>query len=136
MAGNPYRVRRSPPAPKRLSARAAAEWKALAPICILLRTLTTADLRALEMLCNLLAAEAECREVLARDGMTVGTGAGGLKPHPAVRMAEAAGAQAAALLQQFGLTPRSRRNSIGRWDWDKEDSYFDDLPDDDDDDDP
>lgn len=104
------RLNRAPSPPAHLSERAAGEWRGLAPVAVRLGTLTQADLRGFELLCVTLAAEAEARATLEREGMTTATGGGGLKPHPAVRMAETARAQAARLLADFGLTPRGRQS--------------------------
>jgi P27 family predicted phage terminase small subunit len=102
------RLTKDPPPPEHLSERAAAQWKRVAALCVRLKTLREADLPALELLVNALATEQEARELL-KGGVTVNTGAGGVKPHPAVRMAETARAQAIALLDRFGLTPRGRK---------------------------
>src|SRR5216110_91905 len=48
------RLRTAPQAPAHLSERARIEWKALAPVCCEMGTLTNADLRALELLCECL----------------------------------------------------------------------------------
>jgi P27 family predicted phage terminase small subunit len=68
------------------------------------------DLRGFELLCVTLASETEAREMLQREGLTVPTADGGRKPHPAVRVAETARAQAARLLDAFGLTPQGRQS--------------------------
>jgi len=115
------RLSRAPAPPKHLNPRAAEEWRRLAPACIALGTLTAVDLRAFELLTVTLAAESEARELLAATGLTVSTGQGGCKPHPAVRMAETARRQAAQLLADFGLTPRGRKGVSTRWDWDTDD---------------
>jgi P27 family predicted phage terminase small subunit len=73
-------------------------------------TLTAADLRALEILAVTLAAEAEARDAISLEGLTIRTADGGRKPHPAVRIAETARAQAARLLGDFGLLPRGRQS--------------------------
>ena len=99
----------APPPPDHLSGRARSEWMGLAPAAVGLGTLTGADLRALELLCEALAAEAEARAAGAREGLSVATAGGGRKPHPAVRIAEAARNQAHRLLSDFGLTPRGRQ---------------------------
>lgn len=116
------RLKRAPRPPNHLSDRAAAEWRRLGPVCVGLRTLSKADLRAFELLCNVLAAEAEAREVLAREGSLVTTAAGGSKPHPCVRAAEKATEQSLKLLDAFGLHSKARE---GR--------YFPDGDEDDDD---
>src|ERR1039457_357742 len=77
------RLARAPSPPAHLSERAAGEWQRLAPAAVGIGTLTAADLRAFELLAITLAAEAEAREVILREGLTVPTGDGGAKPHPA-----------------------------------------------------
>jgi len=106
LAGERLAVPPAPPA--RLSPAAAAEWRGLAAVLTDAGTITAADCRALELLAATLATEAEARAVVAVEGFTVPTGDGGAKPHPAVRIMETARGQAAALLRDFGLTPRAR----------------------------
>jgi P27 family predicted phage terminase small subunit len=108
MSRRKVRLTKPPPPPAHLSERTAAHWRNLAEICVRLHTLREADLSALELLAATLATEQQAREQLERDGLTVTTGAGGVKPHPAVRMAETARAQAIALLDRFGLNPKAR----------------------------
>ena len=99
----------APPPPDHLSEHARSEWMKLAPAAVGLGTLTGADLRGFELLCDTLAVEAEARATLAREGYTTPTAGGGQKPHPAVRIAEAARNQAHRLLADYGLTPRGRQ---------------------------
>jgi P27 family predicted phage terminase small subunit len=103
------RLARAPSPPVCLSELAAREWRGLAPAAAALGTLTAADLRAFELLAVTLATEAEAREVLQREGLTVSTADGGRKGHPAIKTIETARAQAARLLEAFGLTPRGRQ---------------------------
>jgi P27 family predicted phage terminase small subunit len=103
------RLTKPPDPPAHISERAATQWRRVAQLCVRLKTVREADLPALELLVNALATEQEARALLDKEGITVNTGAGGVKPHPAVRMAETARAQAIALLDRFGLNPRSRR---------------------------
>jgi phage terminase small subunit len=70
------RLRTAPQAPAHLSERARVEWKALARVCVELGVLTSADLRALELLAEILATESELREIMKTDGLTI-PGAGG-----------------------------------------------------------
>lgn len=97
-----------PRPPAGIAASAAAEWRALAPVLCDLGTLTAADLRALRLLCETLAAVAELAAVLAKEGHTVPAASGGVKGHPAAQALATARAQAHRLLADFGLTPRSR----------------------------
>ena len=98
-----------PPAPPpTLSPRGMAEWHRIAPAACGLGTVMAADLRALELLCEALAVESEARETVQREGFVTMAGSGGVKPHPALRVAENARTQASKLLSDFGLTPRGR----------------------------
>jgi P27 family predicted phage terminase small subunit len=120
------RLASAPPPPAGLSTRATEEWRHLAGILTELGTLAGSDLRALALLCETLATEAEARHVVATSGFTTGTADGGQKPHPAVRTMETARSQAAALLRDFGLTPRSRGgvDRLPRTEDDPADRYF------------
>ncbi|KVO50994.1 phage terminase small subunit P27 family [Burkholderia stagnalis] len=99
----------APPPPDGMSSRAAAEWDRVAPLVVSLGLLSASDLRALELLAETLATEAQLRETLDREGMTIATGTGGSKAHPALRALSDARAQAARLLDAFGLSPRGRQ---------------------------
>src|SRR4029453_7116368 len=77
--------------------------------CVELGTLTSADLRALELLAEVLAAEAELRELLKSEGMTIPGAEGNTKAHPACKLLESTRNQAARLLADFGLTPKGRQ---------------------------
>ncbi len=103
------RLTEPPEPPDRLSPRAAAEWRRLAPAATALGTLAGADLRGFELLCETLATEATARAVVEAEGHAVPTAGGGAKPRPEVRVMETARVQAARLLAEFGLTPRGRR---------------------------
>jgi P27 family predicted phage terminase small subunit len=60
------------------------------------------------LLCETLASEAELRELLKKEGLTIPGADGNLKAHPAVKMLEMSRNQAHRLLNDFGLTPRAR----------------------------
>jgi len=102
------RLRTAPQAPAHLSERARIEWKALAPVCCEMGTLTNADLRALELLCECLATESDLRETLKREGLTIPGAGANSKGHPATKLLESTRSQAVRLLCEFGLTPRGR----------------------------
>ena len=93
---------KTPKAPSHLGDKAQAEWRRLAPIAFAQGSLTPSDVPAFGLLC----------ETLATEGYATKTGAGGAKPHPAVRAMEQARAQAARLLAAFRLTPSSRKNGV------------------------
>ncbi|WP_254608128.1 phage terminase small subunit P27 family [Burkholderia lata] len=97
------------PPPAGMSSRAATEWVRVAPLVVSLGLLSGSDLRALELLAETLATEAQLRETLDREGLTIATGTGGSKAHPALRALSDARAQAARLLDAFGLSPRGRQ---------------------------
>ncbi|ABK08072.1 MULTISPECIES: phage terminase small subunit P27 family [Burkholderia cepacia complex] len=99
----------APPPPDSLSLRAVIEWQRVAPLVVSLGLLTASDLRALELLAETLATEAQLRETLDREGLTIATGTGGSKAHPALRALSDARAQASRLLDAFGLSPRGRQ---------------------------
>jgi len=103
------RLRAVPPAPGHLSVRAKLEWVPLATACVELGTLTSADLRGLELLAEVLATETELRELLKTEGMTIPGADGNSKSHPACKLLESTRNQAARLLSDFGLTPKGRQ---------------------------
>ena len=86
----------------------ATEWRRLAPELVETGSLTGADLRALELLAETLAIEAEMRALISAEGATIPASEGGKKGHPALKIATDARAQAIRLLESFGLTPSSR----------------------------
>jgi P27 family predicted phage terminase small subunit len=94
-----------PASPAHLSKYAAEEWSRLAPIAIQAGTLSENSARSFELLCEILATERTARELVTTAGMTVGSGRGGRKPHPAVRAMETARTQAAPLLKLFRFEP-------------------------------
>jgi P27 family predicted phage terminase small subunit len=102
------RLTEPPSPPHSLSPFALREWRTLAPLCVELGVLTRADLRALELLCQVLATEAELRALLEKEGLLIPGAGGNSKSHPAVKMLESTRSQAHRLLADFGLTPRSR----------------------------
>ena len=103
------RLRAVPPPPAHLSERAKIEWVPLATSCVELGTLTSADMRALELLAEVLATESELRELLKREGMTMPGADSNTKAHPACKLLESTRNQAARLLSDFGLTPKGRQ---------------------------
>ena len=104
------RLKQPPTAPKHLSPSARAHWRRVAVAAVGLGTLTRADLSVLELLAVTLETEELARETVAREGMMVATESSSGKAHPALRVMEKARGQAAALLQRFGLDPRSRQS--------------------------
>jgi P27 family predicted phage terminase small subunit len=101
---------KAPRPPKHLPAAAQAEWRALMAMAVELGTITAADLRAFEMLCCTLATVSEAETAIRMQGLTLATENGGQKSHPAIKIMETGRAQAAALLRDFGLTPKARNH--------------------------
>lgn len=97
-----------PKPPAELDPLAAREWKSLAPILCETGVLTVADLRLLRMACELLADISRLEKVIRDEGLTVTSGSGAVKSHPALNALAQSRAQAARLLESFGLSPRSR----------------------------
>ena len=93
------------PCPETLTEAGRDEWQNLAPVARRLGTLTDSTARSFELLVETLATERKARDLVEKAGITVSTGRGGVKPHPAVRTMETARVQAAALLRLFRLDP-------------------------------
>jgi P27 family predicted phage terminase small subunit len=104
-AAKPNRLKSEHVPPATLTDYGREEWQRLAPLAIQAGTLTATTARSFELLVETLATERAAREAVAEAGITVSTGRGGLKPHPAVRSMEQARLQAAALLKLFRLDP-------------------------------
>ena len=102
------RLERIPAPPKYLSTAAKKEWRRLAPAVKGTGSMTAGDLVALELLCRTLATATKAEETIEKEGITIAAANGGEKPNPALAMMATARGQAAALLAQFGLTPRGR----------------------------
>lgn len=103
-------VAEAPEPPEHLSEQAQAEWRRLAPIVAAQNTLTQADLRGFEILCDTLAAIVEAQKVIAAEGLTIVTARGGVRSHPAIKTLESARAHAIRMLNDYGLTPRARNH--------------------------
>jgi P27 family predicted phage terminase small subunit len=101
-------VREVPAAPTHLSERARNEWNRLVPAAISIGTFTDADHRAMELLCDTLAAIEELTAAVRDEGYILGTGAGGRKGNPLLRAISEQRSQAMKLLGSFGLTPLGR----------------------------
>lgn len=102
------RLKVPPDPPTTLTDEAKSEWIILAASCVDLGVLSGADLRALELLCEVLASEQELRALLQKEGMTIAGAGSNAKSHPAVKLLESTRNQAVRMLSDFGLTPRGR----------------------------
>jgi len=101
---------RRPPIPQTLSKGGKDEWKRLAPKAYELGTLTDADTRSFELLCEILSTERQAMHIIQSEGLTIDAASGGKKANPAIKVMEAARSQATRLFESFGLTPKSRTN--------------------------
>jgi P27 family predicted phage terminase small subunit len=99
----------APLPPDQLSEGAKAEWSILAPVCVELGVLTGGDLRALELMCEILGTETELRALLKNEGYVIAGAGNNSKGHPAVKLLESTRSQAARMLSEFGLTPKGRQ---------------------------
>lgn len=95
-------------APSWLPARAKRLFTRCAAILGEARVTTDADALALALLCNSYALYRSACDTLEREGMTVPTRDGGTRPHPAVRIRNAAHEQLMKGLAAFGMTPADR----------------------------
>ena len=110
-----YRLESIPEPPDTLSAGAGQEWKAIVPVIYELHTARPADLRTLELLCEILADINTLQETVRRDGILIGTGTDSYKTHPAQKSLEVARRQAQNLLDGFGLTPGSKACRVDKF---------------------
>jgi P27 family predicted phage terminase small subunit len=100
-----YQLSEIPEPPDTISEGGRQEWQTVAKTVFELRTARPADLRLLELLCEILADISALQETIRRDGFTVEAGSGGRKGHPGLASLEKARRQAHTLLDQFGLVP-------------------------------
>jgi P27 family predicted phage terminase small subunit len=102
------RLKTVPPAPKHLTELARRQWSQIAPLIAEQRTLSPADLPALEQFSCTLATVAQAQAVVEAEGMTIRLDNGAVRCHPAVKILETARAQALRWCVEFGITPRAR----------------------------
>lgn len=98
------RLTEAPLPPAGMSELAAAEWRQLADVLVRSGMLVESDLRALELLAETLATEAQLREILRGRSLMMESDKG----HPAFRMQLTTRTLAARLFDQFGMTPKAR----------------------------
>jgi len=96
--------------PDTLTTGARKEWLALMPVSVEVQTITRADLRAFEQLCEVLNTVSELQALVKAEGHLIPAANGGQKANPIVRSLETARNQSLRLLEQFGLTPKSRNH--------------------------
>lgn len=98
----------TPAPPDFLSTAACVEWARIAPPAVAVG-IAGADLRALALLAETLATESALRAVIEAEGVTIESGSGAQKAHPALNGLAQARQQAGNLLAAFGLTPKGRQ---------------------------
>jgi P27 family predicted phage terminase small subunit len=96
--------------PRDLNREAKREWRELAPRVAALGLLTVTTEQSFRLLCATLGTCAEMEAVLARDGMVSENAKGARAIRPETRILQIARAQSRALLESWGLSPRSREN--------------------------
>jgi P27 family predicted phage terminase small subunit len=103
---------RAPTAPAWLPDEAKREWRRVARLLTATRVLAESDLSALALYCEAYARyRAALDEITGKDGkltLTVDTGTGSIKAHPALTIMNQAQGQMRAILVEFGMTPSSR----------------------------
>lgn len=111
-ASQAQRSQRAPAAPAWLPAEAKAEWRRVARLLTATRVLAASDESALALYCEAYARyRAALAEITQHDGslrLTVDTGTGSIKPHPALTIMNQAQSAMRAFLVEFGMTPSSR----------------------------
>lgn len=101
----PAFVRQAPTAPSWLSPEAAAEWRRVVPELERLKLLSGASRASLAAYCETWSTFVNASRLVAADGLTTATG----RPHPAVAIARAAGAELRRWAVEFGLTPAAEQ---------------------------
>lgn len=103
---------RAPNAPAWLPDEAKTEWRRVARLLTMTRVLAESDMSALALYCEAYARyRAALAEITQVDGslrLTVDTGTGSIKPHPALTVMNQAQGAMRAMLVEFGMTPSSR----------------------------
>lgn len=104
------RLLKTPPPPSGLSHSAVATWRTLAGALTAAGVLTGLDLEMLRLLVQALATERDMATLIETEGVTIATGDGGRKAHPALRAGSEARTVAVRLMVQFGMSPASRQS--------------------------
>lgn len=95
-----------PKCPSWLGKVARGEWRRV--VALLGKLVTQADMGVLTIYCTAYQELREATEILARDGRTTTTAAGGVKPHPALAMQRTAMEQLRQASGLLGLDPATR----------------------------
>jgi P27 family predicted phage terminase small subunit len=103
------RLAEVPLPPETLSSGAMGEWNWLAPVLVELEVLTRADLRTLALCCETLSTATELETTIRDEGYTIPASTGGRKSHPALKALETSRNAGLRMLNDFGLSPKSRK---------------------------
>lgn len=90
--------------PEGLTEREMKHWHRLAPKAIAAEDLHSGNVDRFKCLCRILALVEAASEEIQRDGVTIETGSGSRRPHPACAVLMQAQKQADDLLGRFGLS--------------------------------
>lgn len=107
-AGEPQFASGAPEPMGELDMEARRVWDRLLPMLLERGVVTRADGLALTCLCRAWSRFAAAEALLAKDGLTTTTALGGIKPHPAVAISNAAWAQIVKGCAMFGINPADR----------------------------
>lgn len=108
MKVSPAACIKAPKAPAWLSPTARQEWRRVTPILVERRILTDADLGCLQNYCIAIGQVQDAQTALDAAGMFFTGENGVVRPHPALRVQNAAMTSARLLAAELGLTPVSR----------------------------
>ena len=107
----PKFMREAPEAPEWLNGEALVEWNRIVPELEALDLLKSSDRATLAAYCETWSRYISAVREYQRDGVTViNPDSGRIGKHPAVAVAEAAGAQLRSFANDFGLSPAGERN--------------------------
>lgn len=119
----PAFVRRAPDPPTWLSPEAKAEWRRVVPELERLRLLSGVSRAGLAAYCETWATFAAATRLVQVEGLTTATPRGP-RPHPALAIARAAGAELRRWQVEYGMTPASEQRVPPHTD-DLDDADFD-----------
>lgn len=117
-------ISRAPPPPKEMTAEAKAEWRRVMPVLVDRRSLSPADLAAVERYCEATGDVKIARARIKQDGEYIKNRLDELKRHPAFTTLRESAAEARRWAAELGLTPASR-SRVAQGDNDGADSLLD-----------
>lgn len=102
--------RGAPSMPTWLEGEAKNTWRRIVPKLTKMGILKPEDRDAMTAFCVAVANLKEATTIIKEEGMLVETGAGGVKPNPAIQVQNQAMQSIRSLASEFGLTPASESN--------------------------